>query len=183
MLNWEKKFLQTLKEIGVEVLMYSRLIDDILIALESLEKGTKYVDGKLVIDENKKIKDEDKSDTKVTMEILKDVSESTDEMLKFTIDTPCSYEENKMPALDLKVNVNHEENERIDYEFFEKPTKNPRVILSNSAINSAAKRTILTQECLRRMRNTKVDLGEEIRNKHLNDYMLKNSRYNAKYRK
>ena len=35
------------------------------------------------------------------------------------------------------------------------------------------------------MRNTKIDLGEEIRNKHLNDYMvkLKNSGYNAKYRK
>ena len=35
------------------------------------------------------------------------------------------------------------------------------------------------------MRNTKVDLGEEIKNKHLNDFMtkLKNSGYNAKYRK
>ena len=35
------------------------------------------------------------------------------------------------------------------------------------------------------MRNTKIDLGEDIRNKHLNDYMvkLKNSGYNAKYRK
>ena len=35
------------------------------------------------------------------------------------------------------------------------------------------------------MSNTKVDLGEEIRNKPLNDFMvkLKNSGYNAKYRK
>ena len=38
MLNWEKKFLRKLKEMGVEILMYSRLKDDILVALESLEK-------------------------------------------------------------------------------------------------------------------------------------------------
>ena len=36
------------------------------------------------------------------MEILKDVAESIDDMLKFTIDTPCSYGDNKMPALDIK---------------------------------------------------------------------------------
>ena len=115
---------------------------------------------------------------------MKDVAESVDSMLNFMFDTPGCYEENKMPALDIQINVNHEENERIDYNFFEKPTKNPRVILSDSAINSSSKRTILTQECLRRMRNTKLELGEKIRNKHLNDFMvkMKNSGYNEKYR-
>ena len=54
----------------------------------------------------------------------------------------------------------------------------------DSAINSASKRTILTQECLRRLRNTKVELGEDIRNIHLNNFMLKlkNSGYSKKYR-
>ena len=51
-------------------------------------------------------------------------------------------------------------------------------------MNSASKRTILTQECIRRLRNTKVELGEECRNKHLTEFMLKlkNSGYNRKYR-
>ena len=48
--------LSRLKELGIEPLMYSRLKDDNLIALESLEKGTKYVEESLVMDENKKIK-------------------------------------------------------------------------------------------------------------------------------
>ena len=76
-------------------------------------------------------------------------------------------------------------NNRIDYEFYEKPTKNSIVILADSAINFSAKRTILTQECVRRLRNTKIELGENCRNKHLNNLMVKvkNSGYSAKFRK
>ena len=68
---------------------------------------------------------------------------------------------------------------------YEKPTKNPKVILADSAISSASKRTILTQECIRMLRNTKVELGEKCRNKHLSNFMvkLKNSGYGEKYRK
>ena len=56
--------------------------------------------------------------------------------------------------------------------------------MADSALSAASKRTILTQECLRRIRNTKVELGLEIRNKHLSDFMLKlkNSGYSSKYR-
>jgi hypothetical protein len=70
------------------------------------------------MDEKKKADDEHKSDALITLEILKDIADSVESMLKFTIDTPCSYSDGKMPALDLKVNVNKEENNRIDFEFF-----------------------------------------------------------------
>jgi hypothetical protein len=116
------------------------------------------------------------------MKVLQEIANSVDPMITFTFDTPCSNK--KMPALDIMVSVNEDMGNRIDYEFFEKPTKKPRVILADSAINTAAKRTILTQECLRRLRNTKVELGEKCRNRHLNNFMvkLKNSGYNEKFR-
>ena len=106
-------------------------------------------------------------------------------MIKLTVDTPCSHEDGKLPVLDVKVDVNEEEDNRIDFEFFEKPTKNPRVILASSALSISQKRTILTQECLRRLRNTKLELGLEIQRKHLNLFMLKlkNSGYDQKFRK
>ena len=47
-LDWGRQFLEKLKSIVMDPLLYSRLKDDILIAIESLEKGTKYVDGQLV---------------------------------------------------------------------------------------------------------------------------------------
>ena len=106
-------------------------------------------------------------------------------MIKLTVETPCDSPDGKLAVLDLKVKVNHEEQNRIDFEFFEKPTKNPRVILADSTLSFSKKRTILTQECLRRLRNTKIELGAVTQNKHLNHYMLKlkKSGYNQKSRK
>ena len=171
--------------LGMRLLLYSRLKDDILISTESVKKGTKYENGNLVMDASKEKEDAGKTDTKITMEVLQDIAHSVDKMITFTHDTPCNYPSKKMPALDIMVNVNQAMKDRIDYEFYEKPTKNPLVLLASSAISSASKRTILTQECLRRMRNTKVELGEHCRNQHLNDFMvkLKNSGYSEKYRK
>ena len=103
-------------------------------------------------------------------------------MITLTVDTPCNYPDGKLPVLDFKVNVNEKENSRIDFEFYEKPTKNPMVVLASSALSNSQKRTILTQECLRRLRNTKVELGPEIQKKHLDKFMLKvkNSGYTTK---
>ena len=59
-----------------------------------------------------------------------------------------------------------------------------RNLPTESAINAKSKRTILTQECLRRIRNTKVELGNGVRNDHLNIFMIKmkNSGYSKNYR-
>ena len=68
--------------------------------------------------------------------------------------------------------------------FFEKPTINPKILMADSAINAKSKRTILTQECLRHIRNTKIELGDAVRNDHLNRFMIKmkNSGYSKNYR-
>ena len=43
----------------------------------------------------------------------------------------------------------------------------------------------MTQECLRRLRNTSMEMGEEVQRKHLNKFMLKlkNSGHSPQYRK
>ena len=119
------------------------------------------------------------------MEVVREIANPINTMIKLTVDRPCNYEDGKMPVLDIKVDVNVSEDNRIDFEFYEKPTKNPRVVLASSALSHTQKRTILTQECLRRLRNTKVELGSQTQNKHLNPFMLKlkNSGYGIKFRK
>ena len=54
----------------------------------------------------------------------------------------------------------------------------------DSALSFSQKRTILTQECLRRLRNTKIELGPDIQKKHLDEFMLKLkvSKYSQKFR-
>ena len=138
-----------------------------------MEKGSKLVEGKIVMDEEKRKNDSSKKDDEISMEIIKEIAESIDDIVKFSVDLPSNHTNEKIAILDLEVNVNKEEQNRIDFEFFEKPTNNPRVILADSALGFTKKRTILTQECLRRLRNTKMELGPETQAKHLNLFMLK----------
>ena len=152
---------------------------------DSLEKGTKYEDNKLVIDEEKKKLDEGKSDEQITMEIIRSIAETISPMIKLTIDTPCNHTSGAIPILDIEAKMNYAENNRIDYEFYQKPTRNEKTILANAAMSAKDKRTILTQECIRRLRNTNVELGEEVQRKHLNRFMLtlKKSGHSTSYRK
>ena len=90
------------------------------------------------------------------MRVIQEIANNINPMIKLTVDTLCNHKDGKLPVLDVKVNVNHDENKRIEFEFYQKPTKNPLVILADSALSHSQKRTILTQEGLRRLRNTGV---------------------------
>ena len=185
MLNWDKEFLKKMKTLKMDPALYERFKDDITIVLKALEAGTVFKNGILEVDQEKKISDAEKSDEEITMEVVREVADSVDEMIKFTVDYPGNHKSGKMPVLDVQAGLNKEKDNKIEFEFYEKPTRNKRVILSDSAIPSKQKRTILTQECLRRLRNTQLDLGKEVQTKHLNQFMLKlkNSGYTAQYRK
>ena len=128
-------------------------------ATKRLENGSKIVNGKLVIDEDRKLADEGKEGDIITFEILKEIAEEVDPMLKFTIDTPSNHEDKKLPVLDIKVDINLKENQRLDYEFFEKPTKHPKVVLANSALSMEQKRTILPKNASESLETRKLSLG------------------------
>ena len=169
---------------GINLILYQRFKDDITIVTEELDKGSKLENGRIIIDENKHNMDMDKHGDEITMEIIVEIAESVDDIVKFTADMPSKHKSNKIAILDVEVNINKKEQNWIDYEFYEKPSKNKRVILEDAALPAPQKRTILTQECLRRLRNTKIELGKETQVKHLNNFMLtmKNSGYPVKYR-
>ena len=133
-----------LEKFKLEPSLYTRFKDDIEVAIEGLEKGSQVVEDMIVVDDKKKELDKEKTDTKVTMEVVQNIANSINPMVKLTVDTPCNYKDGKLPVLDVKVDVNEEEDNRIDFEFYEKPTKNPRVILASSALSNSQKRTIMT---------------------------------------
>ena len=63
---------------------------------EALEKGSKLVDGKIVIDEEKKKKNDLlKKDDEISMEIIHEIAESIDDIVKFTVELPSKQENNK----------------------------------------------------------------------------------------
>ena len=102
---------------------------------------------------------------------VNEIANDVNPMIRFTFDLPEKHQDKKLPVLDLKVWLS--KTEELMYEFYEKPTKNAKTILASSAISWHQKRTILTQEAIRRLRNTSVSLGVEVQNLHLNTFMKK----------
>ena len=95
-----------------------------------------------------------------TIRILNEIANDVDPMIRFTFDLPEKHQDKKLPVLDLKVWLS--ETDELLHEFYEKPTKNLRTILASSAISWHQKRTILTQESIRRLKNTSESLGAEV---------------------
>ena len=123
MIHWDKQFLKKLEQFGIEVFVYERFKDDITIVVESLEEGTKYENSSLINDSEKRINDEDKSDEEITMNVLRDIADSMDNMLQFTIDFPNNNKSGKIPILDIEASISKEKSNKIEFEFYEKPTK------------------------------------------------------------
>ena len=114
---------------------------------------------------------ESKNRAKITFHVLNKIANDIDSMISFTNDVPENYDDMKMPVLDLKVYL--DKNNILLHEFFEKPTKNPLVTLASSALPWRTKRTVFTQEAIRRMRNTSQRLPPETADRALSKYMLK----------
>ena len=75
--------------------------------------------------------------------------------------------------------------QQVYYDFFLKPMLLKRTILASSALPWQQKRTVLTQELIRRLLRTKKELPCQVKQKTLSSYMqiLKNSGYNFKFRR
>ena len=111
------------------------------------------------------------------MEVIRDIANGVDDMIKFTVDVPSNYSSNKMPVLDLQVWL--DENNRVRYTFYEKPMKSNMVIDKSSALPYSMKMKALTQETFRRIHNTDEEYFKEHKGEILSKYMqkLRNSGY------
>ena len=103
-------------------------------------------------------------------------------MIKFNYDTPSKNIDGWLPVLDVKVQVSQDN--KIIHNFYEKPTRNKNVIFASSALSWTQKRSIHTQELLRRMKNTSIYLDEKVQNEHVSMYLLRMKKcgYNQKFR-
>ena len=193
MLWWDRQFVNILEKLKISLDIYGRFKDDCNILSDPLPKGAWFDSNNCELQymnvslKNEKIFEEkeifqSQSDEENTMRILQEIANSIDSMIEFTVDHPSKHHDNKLPVLDLKVSVNT--SNVVDFEFYEKPTKNPHVILASSALGKQQKRNIFVSEALRRLRNTSKRLGEDVQNKHLSDFMLKlkESGYDSKFR-
>ena len=169
MIWWDGQFIEKLKELDIKLEMHKRYIDDQNQAVEGCQPGLRYVDGRLEIQQNKVEEDHQVGTEKSTAKLMRTIGDSITPMIKLEEDVPSNHEDNRLPILDLIVWV---EDNRAKHVFYKKPMASRKVISSRSAAPTSEKRTILVQECLRRMKNCSIDQPWNTKAKYINQLML-----------
>ena len=152
---WDKELLRKLEEIGVEVLMYKRYIDDINVIFVAPDSNQEFIineegQGELVRNEARTKGKEENG-----MEILQKVGNTIHSSIKVKTDYPSAHSDNKLPLLDIKMwNENKTDTDGnmrtvILHEFYAKDVASKSVIHAASAMPPNTRRTVLTQEVLR----------------------------------
>ena len=103
MIWWSVKLRNKLKEIKIVNELMKIYVDDVNGIYHPVEIGMEYVDGRLKFNESKAVVDIDIPADNKTMDIVKDVANSIDEMIVMTTHVPSNCEDNKVPTLDVKI--------------------------------------------------------------------------------
>ena len=181
---WDKKFKEKLSHLKIIYDIIKRYMDDINGVFNVIKPGTELKGDKLIVNEERIESDKEIDDEERTMELIKNVANSIDSMIKMTVDFPENYEDRKVPMLDVQLWLNTEENPKIYYIFYQKPMRNRLMLLKNSLMSQNQKLSILTQGVFRRIHNTKPEADENMKVKILDLFMedLRHSGFNEKER-
>lgn len=190
---WDRTLIQKMHDLNWNLMLYERYVDDIAICVNSTEPGIVYKDNEVIMDENLRENEKHIPEDQRTFTIIKYIGENIHESIKLETDVPSNHDDQKLPLLDLKVYITHEEIEndenigtttKIYHEYYMKEVSCKLVIHRNSALSISNKRTILTQMCLRIVLNCSSDLPWIVAAGHLTNFMLRMqiSGYDAGFR-
>ena len=183
MMKWDKLYLDKVKKAGMEMVLYERYVDDSNQVAVVPPPGSKYdkVKKKVLI-ENGFEPAENENDR--LARVLKDIANTVHEDIVMEEDHPGKYPDEKMPILDMKVWM--DTNGIILYQHYQKPMSSKQVMHSQSALSNQCKRSVHTQEVVRRLLNSSVRLNWDTEMAPvITEYMgrMKVAGYGQSYRK
>ena len=103
MIWWAGKFRTKLKELKIVNELLKIYVDDVNGIFRPVNVGLEYKNGELRFNEEKAEKEKDLPEDERTMNVIRDIANSIDNMIRMTIDIPSKHEDDKVPMLDLKV--------------------------------------------------------------------------------
>ena len=185
MIWWDQKLMEKMRDATSEVkwkcYMYLRYVDDGNIVCTPFPVGSREKDGKVVIEKGGE-GGLNVPDDRRTAEIVQRIANSICDFIQVEIDFPTAHENQHMPILDLEVAM---KDDKVMYRHYRKKIANPLVIHQRSAMPSKIKRTCLTNEVIRIMRNTSRDAPDEVKKFFLSEFSqrMRISGYPERFRK
>ena len=167
----------------IRIRMMKRYMDDGRVILPAIKPGWRLVkegdQETLMYSRAWEEEDEEQglSGEQITKRILLETMNNIEDYLKFTAEVGEEYEEGWLPTLDMENRIT-EKNEVV-YRQFEKPVSSKRTVQRTSAMGENIKHQILSQDMIRRLKNTSESLGGAAKVRAVDQYSqkLRNSGY------
>ena len=192
---WATKFREMARENNITLYLMKKYVDDVNVLMEALGCGIRWNGEKMEWKAEWEAEDKagSEEDDKRTMREIRKMSGSILPFIQFKEEVASECVERKVPMLDFAVwkEVQEDQNRvsgkktEIMWEFYEKPVASKLVVMERSALPHRTKITTLTQEIIRRMRNTSRKVGKGRRAEILSKFMkkMRKSGYNSKVRR
>ena len=117
------------------------------------------------------------SGEQITKRILPETMNNIEDYLKFTAEVGEEYEGGWLPTLDMEIRITGKN--EVVYRQYEKPVSSKRTVQRTSAMGENIKHQILSQDMIRRLKNTSESLGGAAKVRAVDQYSqkLRNSGY------
>ena len=160
MLMYDDQYLKNVQRAGIDMLMYERYIDDSNQVAVVPPPGSRYdSESKKVVTDEHMIDIHENDDERLAT-ILIEIANSITPGIIMEYDAPSKNADSKMPILDMKVWMD-ESNGNILFQHYEKPTASGKILHVNSAQAVTCRRSVHTQEIMRRLLNSSPMLDWE----------------------
>ena len=181
---WMRCFKELAVVNNLQMYLNKMYVDDINLLMEAIKPGSRWNGESL--EWRQEWEEEDleskEQDDKRTMREIRHMSNSILPFIKLKEEVASDCKEGKLPMLDFAVWREDDEKDDgekevvIKHEFYEKPVASKLVMMSRSALPQRMKITTLTQEIIRRQKNTARNVGKKRRSEILTRLMVKMKR-------
>ena len=164
--KWDQRMARVLTSWGLKAKFYIRYIDDLRLYIYPIKRGWHWTP------DGWKFNAEDQGSEcnieRTCSEFCK-VFNMMQDFLNFTTESEVEFKNNYLPTLDVETQV--EENGRIKYRFFSKPTNNNLLLENGTGLAQDTVFSSLRQEVVRRMVNTEKSVNIDERLQILEDFV------------
>ena len=169
MLWWDQKFKKLMVDLQLQLDMYLRYVDDQNLVTRAVQPGTRYIEGKLVVEQDLVDFDIARPRDQVTADLIRTIANTITPMIQLEEDVPSKHSSNKLPILDLEV---WNKDGMIETTFYKKPMATKRTIMARSAYPTNKKRHVLVEEAMRRLRNCTPEQPWACKAEHLTTFAI-----------
>ena len=166
---WDIELSNTMKKEDLNAMTAFRFVDDWRQLMRGINLGWRWHEKKLMFRHEWEKEDIEAGLTtqEVTTREMMKMMNSIYSNLNFEMETEDMFENKRLPTLDFACWV---DNNKIYYSFFQKPMARKTVINKKSALSERTKVSSLSQELIRRMKNTSEDVPMKERIDIIDEY-------------